>query len=326
MAFSILGTGSAVPAKVVTNADLSVFLDTNDEWISTRTGISERRVLTAESLTDLAAAAAERALAAANVHAAELDFILWTTLRGDQLFPSLSSRASGRSGASCPALDVNAACSGFLFALDVARAYFAAGLAKRMLIVCAEAMSRLVDWTDRSTAVLFGDAAGAVVLGPGEGPLALRLTTMCNEEWLVADVPSGNSPFAPYSPGSFVKMNGREVFKFAVSSIEKDIRLLCEQAGVSPEEVDLYLLHQANLRIIEAARERLNLPPERFPTNIQRYGNTSSATIPLLLDELARAGKIQNGQLLFFSAFGAGLATGSCLLRWEAYNKKEESA
>ncbi len=318
MAFSILGTGSAVPSKVVTNSELSIFLETDDEWISSRTGISERRVLTSESLTDLAAKAAERALESANIAASELDFILCPTLRGDQLFPSLSSRVSGRIGASCPALDINAACSGFVFALDVARAYFAAGQARHMLIVCAEAMSRLTDWTDRSTTVLFGDAAGAVVLGPGEGPLALRLTTSCNEEWLVSDVPSGNSPFAPYSPGTFLRMNGREVFKFAVSAIDKDVRLLCEQAGISPEDVDYYLLHQANLRIIEAARSRLALPPERFPTNIQHYGNTSSASIPLLLDEQVRAGNMQKGQLLFLSAFGAGLSTGSCLLRWEA--------
>lgn len=317
MGIEIAGTGAGIPKRVVANRDLQDFLDTSDQWIITRTGIRQRRILTDESLTDLAQTAALGALANAGITADQLDFILCATVRGDMVFPGLSGLLQKRLGAICPGLDLNAACAGFIYALDMAEALFAARGYRHILVVCAEGMSRLVDWQDRSTCVLFGDGAGAVVLTPGDMPWTARLSLAGDETHLYALSPTGNCPYTPQRHGGgYAQMNGQEIYKFAVAAIEQDIGWLCGQSGLLPEQIDFFLLHQANRRIIEAARGRLKLPQEKFPVNIDRYGNTSSASIPILLDELNRSGRLAPGQHLLLSAFGAGLTTGSCLIRW----------
>lgn len=317
MGFQILGTGGCVPERAVKNDELRLFLDTDDEWISTRTGIRERRVCVSESITDLAEKAARRALDNAGITPDELDFIICSTVRGDKAFPSLACLLQERLGARCPGFDINAACAGFIYALDMADALLSARGYRRVLVVCGEAMSRIVDWRDRATCVLFGDGAGAAVLEPSKNSFCARLSVAGDGKILFADNSTGNCPYTENkSEGSYTHMNGQEVYKFAVSAIEQDIRHLCAQEGIQPSQADCFLIHQANRRIIDAARSRLGLPEDKFPLNIDRYGNTSSASIPLLLDELNRAGVLKPGQRIVMSAFGAGLTTGSCLLRW----------
>lgn len=315
----ILGTGSALPARRVTNEELTAFLDTSDEWIRTRTGIAERRVLNEESVLSLAREASLRALENAGLDADDIDMIIVSTAKGETVTPATANLLQGEIGAHCPAFDVNAACSGFLYALDLAQAYIDSGKAKRILITCAEAISRLCDWTDRSTCVLFGDGAGAAVVGEGEGLLATRLTSTPNVGALNAYHDPGNNPFQEHKhPASYLHMAGQEVFKFAVSTSSADLRAVAEAAGVALEEIDCFVLHQANMRILEAVRTRLGQPKEKFPSNIARTGNTSSASVPILLDELNRSGALKPGMLIAMSAFGAGLTSGAALLRWAA--------
>lgn len=317
MSFSLIGTGSAVPARKVTNDELARMVDTSDEWIRTRTGVAERRVLTDETLYDLVLAAARAALEDARVGPDELDFILCATVRGDWITPSMACALQKGLGASCPALDINGACSGFLYALDVADGYFARKRARKVLVVACEALSLLTDWADRATCVLFGDAAGAVVLSEGEDLLALRLNAAGNTEHLVIPNVTGNSPFSPREQRpSYIYMNGQEVYKFAVSSMCADIAAVLADAGVSQEEVGHVLPHQANRRIVEAAITRLAIPHGKYLMNMERFGNTSAASIPLLLDENRRAGTFHKGELLVFAAFGGGFTSGACVLRW----------
>lgn len=317
MSLTILGTGSAMPEKRLTNEELTHMVDTSDEWIVTRTGIHERRVITTETLSSLGAKALSLALENAGCAPGELEMILCTTVRGDTATPALANMIERELGINCPGIDLNGACAGFIAALDVADAYLTAGRVKRMAIVGAEALSFLTDWTDRSTCVLFGDGAGAVVLGPGNGLNDLMLTAKPSEEWLVADAPKGNSPFFQGRPQHpYLTMNGQEVYKFAVSSITRDIRAMLKNNGLEAGQVDWYLLHQANLRIIEAARARLKQSREKFPTTIERYGNISSASIPVLMDEMNRQGLLKEGQRIMMSAFGAGLTTGAALMTW----------
>lgn len=317
MSFNIIGTGSSVPETIVDNNRMGEFVETNDEWITQRTGIRERRILRGESLTDLAAESAEKALCDGGVHPSELDMIICSTLQGDYLTPSLACLVQERIGASCTAFDVNAACSGFIYALDIADAYIKSGKAEKILIVCAEAMSRVVDWQDRTTCVLFGDGAGAVLIEKGSGLLTVKATAAGSKQHLRAPVFYGNSPL-PEGKGEdyYLKMNGQEVYKFAVSTVERDVDFALKQTGLTSDDIDWYLLHQANSRITEAARKRLGQPKEKFPGNIGRYGNTSSASIPILLDEINRAGKIKTGDKLLMNAFGAGMTTGVCIISW----------
>jgi 3-oxoacyl-[acyl-carrier-protein] synthase-3 len=316
LSFSIKGTGSAYPARIVTNHDLSDFLDTSDEWIRERTGISERRICVSETLTDLAVAAAEHAMENAGVTPNELDLILCATLRPDTLTPSLACRLQAHFGAECAAFDVNAACSGFLYAMDVADGYFMRKRCRKVLVVAAEAMSKLLNWKDRSTCVLFGDAAGAVVLEEGNDLLSMKLTSKGSDVLLIPHV-EANCPYSERLPQpSYLLMQGHEVFKFAVNAICSDLADVIAEAGVEQSDIDYVLLHQANKRIIDAAKKRLSIPNERFMMNIERFGNTSSASIPLLLDELNRQGVFHKGELLALSAFGGGLTTGACVLRW----------
>ena len=321
MSFTIKGTGSAIPKLTVTNEDLSRMVDTSDEWITSRTGVKERRVLSDETLTELALEAARRAMEDAGTEPRELDMILCATIRGDVLSPSMACLLQGQLGAACPAMDVNAACSGFLYALDVASAYFQSGRVKKMLVVAAEALSPVVDWTDRTTCVLFGDAAGAVVLEAGDDLLAIRLQTRGTPAPLRVTGFPARSPFMKDAPqaedeSAKVHMNGQEVYKFAVGAMTDGLREVIGLAGLNHDEIDWVLPHQANIRIIEAAKQRLGIAPERFLHNMERYGNTSAASIPVLLDECRRAGRFRPGEVLAMSAFGAGLTSGACVIRW----------
>lgn len=318
MSFNIVGTGSCHPKKRVTNDDLAEFLDTSDEWIFSRTGIKERRLLTDETLLDISEEAANAALENAGVNAQELDLIIFTTLQGDYISPSMSCLLSKRIGAVCTRqLDMNMACPGFIFALDTADSYFRANKVDKALIVCAEAMSKVVDWKDRATCVLFGDGAGAVVLEKGDGFKDVGLTVNGSYEKLNIPISDGNSPFYEHSDEKpFLKMNGQDIYIFAVSSVVREIKAMLKKLGMTADDVDLFVLHQANKRIIQSARKKLKQPAEKFPENLEKYGNTSSASIPMLLDELNREGKLKKGDKLILCSFGAGLCTGTCAIEW----------
>ncbi len=311
-----MGVGSALPEHVVTNDMLSGFLDTSDEWITTRTGIKERRVVTTETLAELSATAAKRALAMAGIEAAQLSYILCATTSADYAIPSLACQVQQMLGASCPAMDVNAACTGFLYALDMADALFARDPNARVLVIGAEAMSRLVDWNDRSTAVLFGDGAGALVLGLGSDLKSMLVTAVGDPDPLYARHADGNSPYAVKRERAPLRMDGHAVYRFAVPTIVRDVSAAIARAGMTEDGIDAVLLHQANLRIVDAAAQRLNIPRDKFKTNIQSRGNTSAASIPILMDELHREGHLPQGSVLALAAFGGGLTTGACVLAW----------
>lgn len=314
----IQGIGRAVPDQVISNARLETILDTSDEWIQSRTGIRERRVMESQNLTGLAISAAREALDDAGVDGSDIDLILVATTLGDYLFPSLSCLIAGAIGANCQAMDVHAACTGFLYGLQTADAFISSGKARKVLLVGAEAITRLANWTDRSTCVLFGDGAGAVVLGQGEGLISLHLGTQSDSRVLYSYSPQGNCPFTD-SHGQRpegLAMEGQDVFRFAVSQSEKDLRTAVEAAGLQVRELDWVLLHQANRRIVDTVRKRLDIDPAKMPCNIHRTGNTSAASIPLLLYELFHTGRLLPGHIIGMSAFGAGLTSGACVLRW----------
>ncbi len=272
MAFHIIGTGSALPEQRITNDDLSRFLDTTDEWIFSRTGIRERRVCTHETLDDLAVAASERALAAAGLAATDLDLIVCATTSGDHLMPAEACAVAERIGASCPAFDVSAACAGFVFALDVVDGYLARGRARRVLVVAAEQMSRLVDWTDRATCVLFGDGAAAcVVEAGGASPLAIELSTTPDTDAVSVPGIAGTSPFAEATRvPSALAMKGRRVFKFGVHAICDAVHGLCAEAGIGVADIDHFVFHQANDRILTAAVQRLGIDDARVARTLPR--------------------------------------------------------
>ncbi len=317
MRLKIYGTGSALPKRVVTNDDLAAFLDTSDEWISTRTGIRERRVLSEETLQSLAERAGAMALSSANVAPEAIDYVLVSTVQAETLTPALACDIQPALGLKCMGMDLNAGCTGFIAALAVAEGLIASGRARKILIVSAEAVTRFADWRDRSTCVLFGDAAGACVVGEGEGVKDIRFVSEPRRDVLCATTPPGNSPFAgELRPAEYLKMQGQEVYKFAVSHAFRDVREMLADHDLQPEDIDFYVLHQANMRILEAVRTRLKVEPERFPHNIERTGNTSSATVPVLLDELNRAGRLKPGCRVILNAFGAGLCTGTALVEF----------
>lgn len=318
MAFRIMGTGSALPERAVTNDELSEFLDTSDEWIRARTGIERRHVCTTESLDDLAVAASRQALEAAGVTPDELDLIVCSTTSGDHLLPAEACAIAAGLGATCPAFDVSAACAGFVFALDVADGWFARGRARRVLVVAAEKFSRVMDWEDRGTCVLFGDGAGAAVLGEGEGPLFMDLLTEPSVDVLEIAGVGGNCPFdqSERRP-SVLLMEGRRVFKFGVTAIVDAVRKMCDACDLEPSQIDHFVFHQANERILSSAVQRLGLDPAKVVQTLAETGNISSACIPYALDQLARTGELKGGQLVALVGFGGGLDVGSCLLRWE---------
>lgn len=318
MSFQILGTGSFVPERIITNDDLSQMVETSDEWITKRVGVKERHVCTTESNTDMAVSAASRALEAAGIEAGELDLIIGTTISADSISPGMACMVQNRLGASCPSFDINAACPGFLFGLEIAAGFFARKAVKKVLVVSSERMSGLLDWTDRSTCCIFGDGAGAAVLGEGEGYLASELHTQGGDDIITIPTAWYNSPFYQVEGlKSCVHMQGQETYKFAVTSMVRDIRSVMEKAGISGEDVAVVIPHQANLRIINEARRRLpEISPEKFLANIEKVGNTSSASEPILLDSAVRSGLIKSGDLVVLSAFGGGLSSAACVLRW----------
>ena len=318
MSFRILGTGSFLPQKVLTNDDLSHMVETSDEWITKRVGVKERRVCTTETNTDMGVAAALAALEDSGVKPEELDLIIGATISADTISPGLAGMVQNRIGATCPCFDMNAACPGFLFALEVADGFFVKKTVKKVLVVSAERMSGLIDWTDRSTCVIFGDGAGAAVLGEGDSYLASELHTAGGDD--VISIPTwwNNSPFYEHQlKQNKVNMAGQETYKFAVSSMVRDIQSVMAKAGITGEQVKAVIPHQANYRIINEARRRLpEIAPEKFLINIQRCGNTSSASEPILLDEANRQGLLQPGDYVVLSAFGGGLSSAASVVRW----------
>ena len=318
MSFRILGTGSFLPQKVLTNDDLSHMVETSDEWITKRVGVKERRVCTTETNTDMGVAAALAALEDSGVKPEELDLIIGATISADTISPGLAGMVQNRIGAACPCFDMNAACPGFLFALEVADGFFVKKTVKKVLVVSAERMSGLIDWTDRSTCVIFGDGAGAAVLGEGDNYLASELHTAGGDD--VISIPTwwNNSPFYEQElKQNKVNMAGQETYKFAVSSMVRDIQSVMAKAGITGEQVKAVIPHQANYRIINEARRRLpEIAPEKFLINIQRCGNTSSASEPILLDEANRQGILQPGDYVVLSAFGGGLSSAASVVRW----------
>ena len=307
--FYIAGTGSALPKKVVSNDDLAEFLDTSDEWIQTRTGIKRRHVLTDERLNDLAILSAQRALEDAGVEGKDVDLILCATMRADTYPPSLACRGGVAIGSHAPAFDLNAACVGVLYCMEVADAFISSGKAETVLIVSAEAMSKLLDWTDRSTCVLFGDGAAAAVVRLADVPYACILGGRGEAAGLHANslLPGQNR---------YLFMDGRAIFRFAVDIIPKCLNQLFEKSGTSLEQVDHVVCHQANSRIIDHVVKKLGAPEDKFYKNMHRYGNTSAASIPLALDEMLESGAIRPGQTVACVGFGAGLTWGAVLLRF----------
>jgi len=314
----ITGMGRAVPEKCVTNDDLAEFLETDDEWIATRTGVKTRYVCTHETLADLSADASRQALEKANLAAGAIDLIICSTLGGDFKTPAHACTVAERIGARCAAFDINAACTGFVYALDVASCYLIAGKAKNVLIICAEMMSTQTDWTDRATCILFGDGAAACVVTSGNALKYMSLSAIPDTTILNLPIDSGNSPFiVDKIPKSYLHMQGQEVFKFAVRIVGADVKNALEALNLSVDDIDYYILHQANKRIIDSIRIKLKQPEEKFPINIDKYGNMSSVSILLLLCDMLDEGKIKPGDKLFFSAFGAGLTAGCCVIVWE---------
>lgn len=321
MTMRIIGTGSALPEKRVFNTDLEKIMDTSDEWISERTGIRSRYVSTGETVADLAELACQRALENAGYQAEQIDLIVVATCTPEKAIPSVACQIQSRLGAdNATAMDLNAACAGFLFALNTVYAYVKAGIYKNALIVGVEVLSKILDWSDRSTCILFGDGAGAVVVEKSEEGGVLGFSQHsdgkrggvlnCENralENLFVSIPMEH----PY-----VQMDGREVFTFAVRQVPMGIMEALEMAGKKVEDVDLFVLHQANKRIIEGISKRLNVPLEKFPMNLDRVGNMSSAAIPTLLDELNRQGALKRGMTLVLSGFGAGLTWGASVLEW----------
>ncbi|WP_343005555.1 MULTISPECIES: beta-ketoacyl-ACP synthase III [unclassified Collinsella] len=320
MSFRILGTGSALPERVVTNDDLSDFLDTSDEWIFTRTGIKERRICTEETLDDLAMEASRRALDMAGVAAGDLDLIVCSTTTGDHLVPAEACAIAEGLGANCAAFDVSGACAGFVLALDVADGFMARGRASHVLVVAAEQMSRVLDWEDRATCVLFGDGAGAAVISVDEGQNPLAMSFLTTPDVASLNVPgiSGTCPFRPADHvASTLSMDGRRVFRFGVGAICDAVKSLAGEAGVAVSDIDHFVFHQANERILSAAVKLLGVDDARVVRTLRSTGNISSACIPLALDNLVRSGELKRGELVALVGFGAGLDTGACLLRWE---------
>ncbi len=322
---TITGLGTALPDRVVTNAELAATLDTSDEWIRQRTGIQARRVADAGvSASDLGIVAARAALADAGLSAEQVGLVLTATISPDQLMPATAARiAHGVGAVNAGSCDISAGCTGFVYALALATGMVSSGMHEHVLVVGAEVISRLLDWEDRSTAVLFGDAAGAAVVSPAAGAgriLGFDLGTDGSGADLLA-VPAGGSRL-PASHATvdqrqhYLRMNGREVFRFATRVIIDSAARVLEQCGRAIDDIDLFVPHQANLRIIDAAVHRLGIPRERVCTNLERYGNTSCASIPLCLDEAQAAGRLREGDLVLLMGFGAGLTWGACLLEW----------
>ncbi len=326
---SITGIGSHTPERVMTNVELAAMVDTSDEWIVERTGIRERRVAAPEeALSDVSLPAAEAALEQAGLEASAIDLIIVATVTPDMLFPSTGAILADRLGAKdAAAYDLSAGCTGFVYALVQAHAMVAGGLARNALVIGGDVLSKVVDWADRSTCVLFGDGAGAVVLervdeggflgfelgADGSGGPQLYMPAGGSRAPATAETVAAGQHFA--------KMNGREVFKFATRVLVDSAEKVLSECGVAVDEVDVYVPHQANVRIIEHARRKLGIPKERTVVNVDRYGNTSSGSIPLALGDAETDGRLQPGELVLMTGMGAGLTWGSALIEWTANGK-----
>ncbi len=314
---NIIGTGSALPKKIVTNDELSSFLDTSDEWITSRTGIRSRHVISDEKIEDLGMEAARRAIADAGLEISDIDFFICSNVINEYVTPGISCIIAAGLGMKCPCIDINCACPGFIYAMDIADTYISAGKYSNVLIVCPEEPTRMTSWEDRSTCVLFGDGAGAAVFTKGDNLKATRLS---------ADpAPDKIWQFHKLTPTPYItkeetevplQMKGRDVFRFAVSTSARDIRELLAGVNMTIDDVDYFMIHQANMRIIEGIRNALGVEEKRFPTNIADHGNSSSASCPILLDECNRKGLFKKGDILVFSAFGAGLLSAAAILEW----------
>jgi len=321
----ITGTGSYAPKKVISNHDLEKLVNTSDQWITERTGIKERRIAEkGQTTSDLAYEAGKKALNAAGLRPDELDLVLVATMTPDMILPSLSCVLQEKLGAkNAAAFDIYAACSGFIYGMSVASAFIGSGMYKNILLVGAEVLSRFTDWEDRTTCILFGDGAGAVVIQRHAGKRGILSTHLHSDGSLgeLIHVPTGGAQH-PASHDTirrrmhFIKMKGNETFKAAVRALEGVVQEALEHNKVKPEEIDYLVPHQANLRIIQAMAQRLNMPMEKVVLTLPKYGNTSAASIPMALDEAVRDGRIKENHLLLFEAFGGGLTWASALVRW----------
>ena len=317
----ILGTGSALPKKVVTNDDLAQVMDTSDEWIKSRTGIEKRHIAVEETTTSMPVEAAKKAIEAAKISVLDIDLIICATVSSDYIFPTLACEVQAAVGAKrATAFDIGAGCSGFLFALATADAYFRTGRFHNALIMGAETLSKMMDWGDRSTCVLFGDGAGAAIVSAEKNQLLSMVQGSDGESGMAlkCDNRPVNNLYRQLGAQtySYTEMNGSEVYKFAVRTVPAAISEALEQAKVPADDVKLYLLHQANRRIIEAVAKRLGQSLDKFPMNLQECGNISAASVPILLDKVCRDGMLQVGDKIVLAGFGAGLTWGACVLEW----------
>ena len=319
----IAGTGSSVPKKILTNDDLAKLVDTNDEWIRTRTGITERRVVVDETACSLAVDAGKKAISAAGVSAADIDLVIVGTVTPDMVFPSTACAVQMELGivSGVPAFDIAAACSGFLFALDSADRYIRTGDAKCALVIGVDIFSKIIDWKDRSTCILFGDGAGAAVIKATDNGHGIISSTIHSDgrHWEKLYAPEGTPP-SPFetrkSEPPYVKMQGNETFKVAVQTITRTCEEALKLASLKPADIALMIPHQANIRIIKAAGKKLDLSEDRIFVNIEKYGNTSAGSIPLALDEAVRSGRVKEGDIILLVAFGGGLTWASTLIKW----------
>lgn len=319
----IAGTGRSVPEKVLTNADFERMVDTSDEWITARTGIKERRISAEdEALSDFAIPAAQQALEMGGIQGEDVDLVVVATVTPDTSFPATSTQVQSAIGATnAAAFDLSAACTGFVYGLGIVKSMVETGAVKKAVVIGAEVLSKIVDYSERSTAVLFGDGAGAVAIEAADRDQGLLGVAMHSDGSLghLIDRPAGGSR-QPIREGAsdfgYIRMRGNETFRVAVRSLAEVSNEVLDQCGVSPPEVDWFIPHQANQRIIDAVGQRLEIPDGRTYVNVDRYGNTSAASIPIALDELNRDGKIDEGNLVLLSAFGSGLTWGASLIRW----------
>lgn len=316
----IIGTGSCLPAAIVTNEDLSRIMDTSDAWISSRTGIRERRLAKEETTSGMAVTAARRAMEDAGISPQEIDLIIVGTITGDYVTPSTACEVQAAIGAGqAAAFDINAACSGFMFALHTADAYLKAGIYRTALILGAETLSKIMDWNDRGTCVLFGDGAGAVVVRAADtGLLACDLGSDGAKGRVLACINrKNNNPLVENSTDlQYTIMDGQEVYKFAVTTVPDSIRKVVAAAGLTMEEIDYFALHQANIRIIQSVAKRLKAAEEKFPTSLDHCGNISAASVPVLLDEMNKKGLLKTGMKIVLSGFGGGLTWASAVIEW----------
>ena len=316
----IIGTGSALPALLVSNRELEKTVDTTDEWIRSRTGIESRHIAVEETTTSMAIEAAKKALQDAKVFPVELDLIIVGTISPDHYFPSTACEIQSALGAvNATAFDISAACAGFLFGLGIVDAYMKAGTVRTALVVGAETLSKMMDWNDRSTCVLFGDGAGAAVVRSDESGIISMVqgSDGARGSALTCEGRRVNNPYKENDTSlDYTKMNGQEVYKFAVKTVPKSIEEALLKANVKTDEVKYFLLHQANLRIIEAVAKRLGQSIEKFPTNLQECGNISAGSVPVLLDHVNREGMLQKGDTIVLAGFGAGLTWGATVLIW----------